>query len=45
MRTPVLTFPCKRPNVADVGGGGGEQMAKFCGRPLWMAPKASGAAS
>ena len=36
MRTPV-NFACKRTNFADVGEG--VNMAKFCGRPLWMASK------
>ena len=23
------------------GGGGGQRLVKFCGRPLWMVPKLS----
>ena len=34
-----VNFACKRPNFADVGGRGGKKMAKFFGRPLWMAPR------
>ena len=39
MRTLLLIFTCKRPKYADTGGRGGQKTVKFCGRPLWMAPK------
>ena len=38
MQTLLLIFACKKPKYDDTGEGV-QKTAKFCGRPLWMAPK------
>ena len=35
---PVLILTVKG-QILRTWGEGGKKMAKFCGRPLWMAPK------